>query len=160
MKHKTSEISGALLDAAVAKALCVGDPVAEAKYSHPVVILSLDICILGYGMSDAKRQWWTDFQLPPSVEPLKTHPEWDLFFRERQFSPSTNWDDGGPIIERERIDVAAPDEFSDDERWFAGIYHGSARHATPRNCEMRGDTPLIAAMRAYVASKLGDEVDL
>lgn len=69
----------------------------------------------------------------------------------RQYS--TRWDCGGPIIEREGIDISAPDEFSDDERWFAGIYHGRARHANPRNCEMRGDTPLIAAMRAYVASK-------
>jgi hypothetical protein len=76
------------------------------------------------------------------------------------FSPSTCWDHGGPIIERNHIDVAAPDEFDDDERWFAGIYRDAMRHATPRCCEMRGDTPLIAAMRAYVASWFGEEVEI
>lgn len=156
MKHKTSELTGGQLNAAVAKALCVGDPVAAAKYSHPVVIRSLDICILGYGMSDAAREKWADFQLLPSDEPLKTHPVWDLFFRERQFSPSTSWETAGPIIERERISIV--EDQSEPGMWMAGIkfwieggfdggYHS-------------GPTPLIAAMRAFCCAKLGEEVDL
>ncbi len=156
MKHKTSELTGGRLNAAVAKALCVGDPVAEAKYSHPVVIRSLDICILGYGMSDAAREKWADFQLPPSDEPLKTHPEWDQFFRERQFSPSTSWETAGPIIDRENISMIVDDRHTDAYVRLMtnhGELAGSDGHGA-------GPTPLIAAMRAFVASKLGKEVDL
>ena len=59
---------------------------------------------------------------------------------------STDWSQGGPIIERERIRL--------DPRgvWVAG--HDSS------NDEYSGPTPLIAAMRCYVASKLGDEVEV
>lgn len=76
------------------------------------------------------------------------------------YSPSSKCEQGGPIIDREFIDTAAPDEFDDDERWFAGIYRDQYRHHSPRCCEMRGETRLIAAMRAYVASRFGEEVDL
>lgn len=62
------------------------------------------------------------------------------------FHPSTNWEQGGAIIERERIRL--------DPRgiWVAG--HDSS------NDEYTGKTPLIASMRAYVASKLGDEIEI
>lgn len=73
---------------------------------------------------------------------------------------STSWGLAGLIIERECIDIAAPNEFDDDERWFAGIYRDHTRHKAPRNCEMRGETPLIAAMRSFVASRLGEDVEL
>jgi hypothetical protein len=68
---------------------------------------------------------------------------------EFHFTPSTNWAQGGPIIERERISVA-----SIDPHWQASMpttfYEG----------EQDGPTPLIAAMRCYVASKLGYEVEI
>ena len=59
---------------------------------------------------------------------------------------STDWSQGGPIIQRERIRL--------DPRghWVAG--HDSS------NDEYSGPTPLVAAMRAYVASKLVDEVEI
>jgi hypothetical protein len=59
------------------------------------------------------------------------------------FEPSANWAQGGPIIEREKINVG-PDFVSG---WSA-------------NHRIKGPTPLIAAMRCYVASKLGDEVEI
>ena len=71
------------------------------------------------------------------------------------YSPSTDWAQGGSIIERECINLtyrhpnftglwtAFNDEWDDDKN---GV-----------NC---GDTPLIAAMRCYVASKLGGEIEL
>jgi hypothetical protein len=62
-------------------------------------------------------------------------------------SPSTNWAHGGPIIERERIDVL----YEHDLRWIA---------VPQKGIESYGPTPLIAAMRCYVASKLGDEVEI
>ena len=73
---------------------------------------------------------------------------------------STDWAQGGSIIEKEYISVWFNDVFfmnedGDIEReatWCAkndaGMY------------EQTGDTPLIASMRCYVASKLGDEVDV
>ena len=62
-----------------------------------------------------------------------------------RFMPSTDWAQGGPIIERERIDVYG----FDGEQWGAEDNFRSRKY---------GDTPLIAAMRCYVASKLGEEI--
>jgi hypothetical protein len=62
------------------------------------------------------------------------------------FQPSTNWQDGGPIIERERI------EFEHDGfQWWARIRADE---------DFSGPAPLVAAMRCYVASVLGEEVDV
>ena len=61
--------------------------------------------------------------------------------------PSTNWAQGGLIIERERLSLY---DIGGDE-W------GCDDNLTPRST---GLTPLVAAMRCYVASKLGDEVDI
>lgn len=65
------------------------------------------------------------------------------------YRPSVAWQQGGPIIERERITV----RFWEGEDYV---------HAYKWNAEgwLEGPTPLIAAMRCYVASKLGDEVDI
>ena len=65
------------------------------------------------------------------------------------YSPSTDWKIGGPIIEREGIAVW---QF-DDVTWRA-----MGKDAVPD--PMEGATPLVAAMRCYVASKLGDEVEI
>lgn len=62
------------------------------------------------------------------------------------YAPSQNWAQGGPIIEREEINL-----------WTEGY---TAWEATSGGCQEWGSTPLIAAMRCYVASKLGDEVDV
>lgn len=63
------------------------------------------------------------------------------------FRPSTNWAHGGPIIERERIELRG----DGNEGWIADD------NLKPSQW---GPTPLIAAMRCYVASKLGDEVEV
>ena len=68
---------------------------------------------------------------------------------------STSWAQGGPIIERERIAV----EFvRRDEVDSALLVWSANKYGTGYDEE--GFTPLIAAMRCYVASKLGDEVEL
>lgn len=69
---------------------------------------------------------------------------------------STNWSQAGPIIEREGIEVRKGNplyfpkgnEKGDyyEPLWIAGRHHGQ--------------TLLIAAMCCYVASKLGDEVEV
>ena len=60
------------------------------------------------------------------------------------------WEHGGPIIEEEGISL---DRVS-DSLWVATRLEGMSVS------EEDGPTPLIAAMRCYVASKLGDEVEI
>lgn len=66
------------------------------------------------------------------------------------WSPSTSWHHGGPIIERERIST----------EWSSLWDCWTARDLRSAAFSFTGPTPLIAAMRCYVASKLGDEVDV
>ena len=100
---KTSELTGAALDWAVAK--CEGR-------SEPEVVNNFAVAWYTWG---------------------NTHY-------------STNWSQGGPIIEREGLTLT-----HQADRWAA---------QTDADLFAYGPTPLIAAMRCYVASKLGDEVDL
>ena len=65
-------------------------------------------------------------------------------------SYSTDWSQGGPIIEREGITL---ERFKNSNKWSAFMF-------STGDCEMSCDTPLIAAMRCYVASKLGDNIDI
>lgn len=78
----------------------------------------------------------------------------------RAFRPSIEWDFGGPIIERERIALAEM-----GGRWHAMLPNNPMRgdsyiDAYSDSFDSEGPTALIAAMRAYVASKFGDEVEL
>lgn len=64
-----------------------------------------------------------------------------------EFAPSIRWAQAGPIIEREGISILV-----EDDTWKASNSWG--------HIPLEGPTPLVAAMRCYVASKLGNEVDL
>lgn len=82
--------------------------------------------------------------------------EFDYFFIKNHGNGhghySTDWQQGGPIIGREKIDVAYAPE-NEGEDWVA--------HAVwSDEGDYFGPTPLIAAMRCYVARKLGDEVEI
>ena len=66
---------------------------------------------------------------------------------------STDWAQGGPIIERENMSL-----LPFDDKWEARCKSDIPR--TVKFMERRGPTPLIAAMRCLVASKLGDEVEI
>ena len=69
---------------------------------------------------------------------------------------STDWSQGGPIIEREKLELRP------------GLYHsviwacwGQTQHGERSSTQGKtGPTPLIAAMRCYVASKLGESVEV
>lgn len=63
------------------------------------------------------------------------YPEW-----------STDWAQGGPIIEREHIEL-----LWSGQDWTA---------VTRADKEFFGFTPLIAAMRCFVSSRYGDEVEI
>ena len=65
---------------------------------------------------------------------------------------STDWAQGGAIIEREKIGVVtSPD---DANVWVGSMFEPEWKF------NRTGTTPLIAAMRCYVASKLGDDVEI
>ena len=102
---KTSELSGAALDWAVAR--CEG----------------------GVGENQLMGAWYT---------------------------PSTNWAQGGAIIERERICL----EDAAGMYWVATMQYQNDDYDLIYQAEEQGTTPLIAAMRCHVASCLGDEVQL
>lgn len=69
------------------------------------------------------------------------------------FTYSSNWSQGGPIIRRERINL----RFHTRTDAASTAFMWAGHHPAFR---MRGPTELIAAMRCYVASKLGEEVDI
>jgi len=69
-----------------------------------------------------------------------TSPEWG------SWRWATDWGQGGPIIERERIAV-----------WGDGNLYWEAECGWAWG---KGPTPLVAAMRCYVASRVGDEIEV
>jgi len=110
MKVKTSELTGAALDWAVAKC----ELMAGQDYT-----LAIDI----------------DFDGTKRVNYGGMYPEW-----------SCDWQEAGPIIEREGICLY--------------LYGSAEWNAHVGSKESIGPTPLIAALRCYAASKLGDEVKI
>lgn len=135
-KVKTTELIGPRLDYFVAKALGLRC----ALEVHPMTVPKAIAC-------------WV---LPEGRRPL---PD----FKAGAFDPSTNWGKGGPIIERERIAI-----WHSDDGWVAnmpgeGGYPGNQHYIDACSLYDRNTptkSPLIAAMRAFVAAKFGDEVDL
>jgi hypothetical protein len=131
MKHKVSELQGVRLDAAVAKA-----------EGHD---LAKGFTLEGGGEYGPARL---------SIAGIG------------EFAPSANWSQGGPIIERERITILAPDERLDQLEGGLAIWDWTAAKylvgddENEAEFEQEGPTPLISAMRAYVSSKFGEEVDL
>jgi hypothetical protein len=119
---KTSELTGAALDWAVAAAL-------EVQFKEYRVV---KVC-----RHEPTTPAWIERENAMGV------------FIYQRFCPSTDWEQGGPIIERVGISVIH-DEYA-EEHWCA---------QTDQDVYGDGPTPLIAAMRCYVASKLGDEVEL
>jgi hypothetical protein len=71
------------------------------------------------------------------------------------FAPSRRWADGGPIIERERIAIVPT-----GNGWTGCYTNGSLSLDLDATATVQqdGPTPLIAAMRAYVALKFGEKV--
>ena len=72
------------------------------------------------------------------------------WFADYTYNPSANWSQGGPIIEREGIRLHRSVVTG---RWWADPEADPLR-------PVAGPTPLIAAMRCFVASRLGDTIDI
>ncbi|MCL2874727.1 MAG: DUF2591 domain-containing protein [Betaproteobacteria bacterium] len=83
------------------------------------------------------------------IEHFKEIRECHLLRQQARFSE--RWEHGGPIIERERISmIKAPGNI-----WSATIVLASGFVVMRIH-----DNPLVAAMRCYVAAKLGDVVEI
>jgi hypothetical protein len=70
----------------------------------------------------------------------------------RGYAPSTDWSQGGPIIEREKMSLSQFNTKTSELLWSASAFY-VRRWAW-------GTTPLIAAMRCLVVSKMGDTADV
>lgn len=139
---KTTELVGAALDWAVAKA-------------------------------EGRIEDWNNWLHEATLEDVATSDE---------YHPSVRWSHAGPIIEREGISILrCDDDWGRDEngyttreripRWSAAIgqhgvecctehQHHEAMFQVLESEVVYGPTPLIAAMRCYVRSKLGETVEL
>lgn len=109
-------------------------------------------------LTGADLDYWTGRTdgIPESDLAIVQHQRGDemLCVRDgKRYAPSTDWAQGGPLIEREMIEISNEREWRESGE-FGRVWE--ANHAGYGY--MDGDTPLIAAMRAYVASKCGDEV--
>lgn len=71
----------------------------------------------------------------------------------QNFAPSTNWVYGGPIIEKERLCIDIDS---------AGVWLSYTKQSYDDESRFTnsGSTALIAAMRCFVVSKLGEKVDV
>ena len=90
-----------------------------------------------------------DWAVATIIEPECTTSDF-LAFRDSadgNYRCSTDWSQAGPIIERERIDITFMDG-DEVDAWHVSGAHG------------RDESPLVAAMRCYVRTKLGDEVEI
>ncbi|SKC78576.1 Protein of unknown function [Burkholderia sp. CF099] len=72
---------------------------------------------------------------------------------------SSDWGVAGPIIEREHIVLQFFREYDTrtaavTEHWGARVHHDDY----PPNRRYHASSPLVAAMRAYVARKFGDDI--
>ena len=133
---KTSELTRAALNWAVAQA--EGDKVYRPRLGRPS-----DWDKEAYLKDGSDDRWVVRVQNPKVAH-----------FVDWTYNPSGSWLEGGPIIEREGISVVQQGDAAD---WVASVYNHNEddwyMHTT-------GPTPLIAAMRCYVASKLGDDINI
>jgi hypothetical protein len=81
-----------------------------------------------------------------------------LSMKQWNWVPTENWSQGGPIIEREEINL----EIHEGGHTRASFYRMRLTHdgRVKHYHHQHGPTPLIAAMRCFVSSRLGDEVDV
>lgn len=72
------------------------------------------------------------------------------------YNPSSDWAQGGPIVEQEGVEIF---RLLGSSAYGWGARKPSIGGMRPTYCR-NGPTPLVAAMRCFVASKLGDKVDV
>lgn len=191
---KTSELTGAALDWAVAKCEGMTHPEPQPMTDAEAENLSVPFYLWGTVSNKDKNGNWTTtvekikvvrygldtsigatnpsisfidssgvlcrgsvgmfFKTEADAESAILYESSDHQWDEGGYSPSLDWAQGGPIIEREWLDVTPwPNESDENLRWHCDQHDNI-------NCVAFGPTPLIAAMRCYVASKLGDTIEI
>jgi hypothetical protein len=106
---------------------------------------------LDWMVAKAKSLHVRFWESPTIVEIL--HPNLDWI----SFKPSTNWSQGGPIIEREALLVGPSIGHRPIGSQWTAIKMGVLKSET---CRSTGLTMLTAAMRCYVVSKLGETAEV
>jgi hypothetical protein len=101
-----------------------------------------------------KALGWTDYPTDSiehgsvrHLDPLRT--PFGKVLNKSSFKPSTDWVDAGPIIEANNIFVMK----NSKDQWVSIVHRGHPVGVV-------GPTPIVAAMRCFVKSKLGNEVDI
>lgn len=146
---KTSELTGAALDWAVAKAAghTIGIVFGRGACRYP-------------GVHARNYAGGTDsmpFVLASTLKEARDADYPGVFFSgTRYWTPSTNWSQGGPIIEREHIGVCY---YREADGWEVPNW-AAWRTDTDDRVQFMGETALIAAMRCFCSAKLGDEIDI
>ena len=130
MKIRTQDLIGPALDWAVAKCQNIKVSVRFCKKEN----------------EPYKYVWFQTQEYSPFTDDLV----WVIY------SPSKTWSQAGPIIDREKITLDYDFDGQGLSLWTARKY---AFDGTLLWAES-GDSPLIAAMRCFVACRLGDEVDI
>lgn len=148
MKIKTSELQGAALDWAAAK--CEGF---DTRNNYRVwVTIDNEQIIFDCCADDWEHAYEQALDSYPNGRPAATDELPD-------YTPSTNWAQGGPIIDREKICVY------EMPGHVGGKFRAEKnRTGLPPNVNgvhyAAGNTYLKTAMRCFVSSRLGDEVEI
>ena len=115
-----------------------------SKLTHDALVAAVAMC---EGYTDLHK---IEGRMPHEPQFAMMPPHRDYGVMELwEIGSDCDWGWFGPIIEREGVCL-----WCGDGAWEATI-HGEDEPVT-----QWGNTPLIAAMRCYVASKLGDEVEI
>jgi hypothetical protein len=148
---KVDELTGALLDYWVAMA---GE---EWKHFDVSDTMTLDPSLKGVKLATFSNGQQVAMLQPNN--PFRQDP--------REFSPSTNWAHGGPIIQRNNISISPPTSrvhrlggpnagWGESGVWMATTWHRGTNGK--RASAWDDQSPLVAAMRCFVSSKFGDTV--
>lgn len=130
---KTSELVGPVLDWAVAEAI---------GWKEPIFCVGRILYI--------EKDQYLMMEKPDPDEPDEVTDPFH-FNHYEQWQPSRIWSQGGPLIEKFDIHLAAP---------VRSIGHYKNWHAQTINTHQQHGSLLVAAMRAIVAEKLGDTVSI
>lgn len=156
MKVKTSELTGAALDYAVA--MCEGTLGKKPERCFDCAHFE-ERCGADGPLYYCSKAYWDLMEYGWNTAISPDYGVWDNCPINEKTSEnySSSWEQGGPIIEREKINL----HFCCDLRDINGKYiHASINTNLYHGYCKRHDTPLIAAMRCYVASKMGEEIEI
>ena len=113
-------------------------------------------------LEDAQLDYWTAKAVGKKATQGRHPYGFDMCYADgKAYCPSTNWKQGGPLIEEHDIGVQPFDDIlcvmvKSKDDWFASI--GDETQGVPYHAYC-GAAPLIAACRCIVASKFGEEID-